>query len=277
MISKLIGLFLAFAVMSQPGHSSTNSKPATGGFDHSHASFDAVLKETVVWRGNQTRVDYKKLKKKRRKELNAYTDSLSNVTQAEYDSFTADEKLAFLINVYNAYTLKLIVDNYPLKSIKDLGSLFNSPWKKKFFKLFGKKTSLDKVEHGMIRQDFKEPRIHFAVNCASIGCPPLADEAFTAKKLDSQLEIMTKKFFTDPERNLFRPKKGKLKLSKILDWYEDDFLDYLESKGKPRDIRLYVAPYMSQDIQLQNSIKSKSVRVSHFGYDWNLNDTATWK
>lgn len=189
-------------------------------FDHSHGAFTNILKKRVNTLGAQTLVDYKGLKNNP-EQLDNYINSLAAISESEYKDFSADQRLAFLINAYNAYTLKLMRDNWPVKSIKDLGGFFSSPWKKEIFPLLGKKRSLDWIEHDTIRREFDEPRIHFAVNCASLGCPPLRAEAFEASKLEIQLEEQARIFLNDQHEN--RLEGSTTKLSKIFDWYGKDF------------------------------------------------------
>lgn len=189
-------------------------------FDHTHTLLSEVLKQHLVTEGAQTLVDYQSLKQAPA-PLDKYLNELGAVSEHDYKNFSQDQKLVFLINAYNAYTLKFMRDNWPTKSIKDLGSFFTSPWKKEFFDLLGKKRSLDWIEHETIRKNFKEPRIHFAVNCASLGCPPLRAEAFVADKLGQQLEEQARIFLNDQREN--RIENGIVKLSKIFDWYGSDF------------------------------------------------------
>lgn len=226
---------------------------AASAFDHSHKIFNDVLSKRVQFKGHQSLVDYKGLKSKP-KALNEYLKSLSSVSKSEYNQFSSKQKLSFLINAYNAFTLKLIIDHYPVKSIKDIGSIFSSPWKKEFFKLFGKEMNLDTIEHGMIRKDFKEPRIHFAVNCASIGCPSLAKSAFVAENLNSQLEAAAMNFLKNKDKNYAL--KNTLKLSKIFDWYGGDF----ENLGG-------VEVYIKSKLGLKGKYK-----IDYLDYDWNLNE-----
>ena len=157
-----------------------------------HEGWNTLLNNHVVAinHGHSTEVDYAAIKAKH-SELKTYLDSLSAVTQNEFDTWEKPKQLAFLINAYNAFTVELILTKYPnLKSIKDLGSFFSSPWSKEFVPLLGKTRSLDDIEHGLIRGSgkYNDPRIHFAVNCASIGCPALREEAYTADTLDAQLK-----------------------------------------------------------------------------------------
>ena len=231
------------------------------GFDHSHTKFDEVLKRHVSPLGELNVVDYGALKKSPAK-LDSYLKDLSLVKKKEFDSWSEPQRLSYLINAYNAFTLKLIIDNYPLKSIKDLGGLFSSPWKKKFFKLFGEKYYLDGIEHEMIRKDFKEPRIHFAVNCASKGCPNLLAEAFVATKLDKQLERATVAFLNDSRRNRLDTKERELQVSSIFKWYGDDF-------GSKKDLKKFV---LSRLKSLETKeINLDKIDIEYLDYDWSLN------
>jgi hypothetical protein len=184
----LIALPLAPWGLAPPSAAQT----ATAGFDHRHGAWDALLRQHVVLSpgGNASTLRYAALRAGR-SALEAYLDTLSAVSAATYAAWSRPQQLAFLINAYNAFTVDLILARYPdLESIKDLGSFLQSPWKKKFFQLLGQARSLDEVEHGMIRAPgaFDDPRIHVAVVCASIGCPMLRNEAYTAERLDAQLD-----------------------------------------------------------------------------------------
>lgn len=192
-------------------------------FDHS--TWDLLLKKHVVnLRGGQsTQVDYGGFKSDRG-SLKQYLANTSSVTRVKFDHWSRAAQLAFLINIYNAWTVKLILTAYPdVASIKDLGSFLQSPWKKRFISLFGETHSLDEIEHELIRGSsrYNDPRIHFAVNCASIGCPALRPEAYVADQLNTQLEDATQKFLSDRTRN--RLDQDTLKVSSIFKWYSEDF------------------------------------------------------
>lgn len=242
-------------------------------FDHSHAQWDALAKKHVVWLsgGNASQADYKGFQADRQ-VLKAYLNSVSSVNQADYDGWGKSQRLAFLINAYNAFTVELILTEYPnLKSIKDLGSVIRSPWKKKFFTLLGKEHSLDDIEQGMIRApgSFDEPRIHMAVNCASVGCPALRDEAYVADKLDAQLENAVVRFLSDRNRNRFNPQLGRLEVSKIFDWYAKDFA------AKAGSVETWLSAYadrLAEDPGQQSAIRQKQARLAYLDYDWMLND-----
>lgn len=234
-------------------------------FDHSFSSYDELLKKHVSVKGAVSQVDYKALKKDRAQLLN-FNTQLSKVSQQEFDQWSPKQQQAFLINAYNSFTLQLIVDHYPVKSIKKIGGFFSSPWKKKFFSLLGQKTHLDHIEHGILRKKYDEPRVHFAVNCASIGCPALANFAFTAEKLNEQLDSQAKLFLRDGSRNTLNQKEKILRVSKIFDWFEEDFTKNGSTVAK------FVAPYITEDKKLQKEIASGSYKVKYHSYDWNLNE-----
>ena len=234
-------------------------------FDHQHRIFDQLLQEAVVIKGSQSRIKYG-LIQKQPELLNQYVQQIEGVSKALYQEWSKDEQLAFLINAYNALTLKLILTQYPdLESIKDIGGFFSSPWKQKFFTLLGQKRHLDYIEHEKIRVDFKEPRIHFALVCAAISCPPLKNEAFTAKRLDLQLDAAARNFLQDPQRNRFNPSKKQLELSSIFKWFKKDFVAV---KGS---VEAFVGPYITSDPSALQMILNQQVKLDFLDYDWSLN------
>ena len=239
----------------------------TFSFDHSHKVFNELLKKHVIVEGNQSLVNYQGLKEDS-KQLDAYLKELSDPNITSYKKWRQSKKLSFLINAYNAFTIKLIIDNYPVKSIKDLGGFFSSPWKKEFISLFGKKIHLDQIEHGMIRKQFDEPRIHFAVNCASIGCPSLLNEAFQFNLLENQLERATKNFLTNKNKNIIT--KDKVEFSKIFKWYGDDFNN--KHKSFRHFIATKLASYGQIDSEMAKNLKANKLDYDWTSYDWNLND-----
>jgi hypothetical protein len=246
------------------------------GFDHSHAAFTTLLRKHVrVVRGGQTtQVAYAGFAADRT-ALKAYLDSLSAVAPATFAGWPKAERQAFLINAYNAFTVELILTKYPdLKSIKDLGSLLNSPWKPKWISLLGGKVSLDDIEHAMLRKrgDYDDPRVHFAVNCASIGCPALREEAFVAARLDAQMDEQTLRFMSDRTRNRFNAQRGRLELSKIFDWYGEDFR--LGHRGIA-SLPAFAARYAEQLADApadRERVRGAKLDIAFTDYDWALND-----
>ena len=248
-------------------------------FDHSHAAFTGLLKKHVVLveGGKTSKVKYADLKKEQA-QLKTYLDSLSAVSEADFNAWSKPQRMAFLINAYNGFTLELILQNYPVKSIKDIGSVFDNRWKRKFFKLLGQDAFLDKIEHDILRKPgaYNEPRVHYAVNCASIGCPALREEAFTADKLDKQLEEQAVRFLSDRPRNRYA--NGKLEVSRIFDWFKVDWESgYTGFDGKTPAIKSredYFARYakaLSDNPADQQAIAGGKVPISHLEYDWSLN------
>lgn len=170
-----------------------------------HDEWDGLLKQHVVSLpgGHATAVDYQGMARDKAR-LKAYLARLAQVQRAEFDRWPTATQLAFLINAYNAGTVDLVLSGYPtISSIKDLGSLFSSPWKKRFLPLLGKERTLDEIEHELIRGSgrYRDPRVHFAVNCASIGCPALRGEVYDSARLDAQLEDQARRFLSDRSRN----------------------------------------------------------------------------
>ena len=196
-------------------------------FDHTHGVWSTFLKKNVVVSngGSTSKVKYKSLNLS---DLKKYTSTMLKVTKSELNGWTKNQQLAFYFNLYNALTVQIIKENYPISSIKNIIPIYKriggySTWKKPFFKLFGKDAYLDMIEHELVRKSgkYKEPRVHFAFNCASIGCPALLNEAFVASKLENQLESSLKAFLKDKSRNKIA--NGQLKVSNIFNWYKEDF------------------------------------------------------
>jgi len=245
-------------------------------FDHGHAAWDALLKRDVAVAsgGNSSRVDYAAFKRDQ-DALNRYLDGLAAVTPSEYQGWTREQQLAFLINAYNACTIKLVLTRYPgLKSIKDVGSFLQSPWKKEFFTLLGAPRSLDNVEHGMIRAPgaFDEPRIHFALNCASVGCPMLREEAYVAGQLDAQLESGARRFLGDRSRNRYDPVSGKLELSPIFDWYKADFEKGGRGVNSVPEFLARYADFIADEAAGRALVRRGKLPIRYLDYDWTLND-----
>jgi len=240
-----------------------------------HSAWDALLKRNVVVTGGGTssKVNYARFKADSAK-LKGYLKSTSSVSRATFNKWSRNDQLAFLINVYNAWTVELILTKYPkLKSIKDLGSFARSPWKKPFASLFGRKVSLDHIEHTLIRGSgrYNEPRIHFAVNCAAIGCPALRNRAFRGRTLSVQLNAATKAFLKDRSRN--RLKNDTLEVSNIFKWYRGDF-----GKGwrGARNLNQFLAIYanaLGMTKGQQARLRSGKINIRFLSYDWRLNRT----
>jgi hypothetical protein len=245
-------------------------------FDHSHAAWTTLLqKHVVLLRGGQaSQVRYAAFAADRA-ALKAYLDTLSAVNETTFNGWSKPQHAALLINAYNAFTVELILTKYPdLKSIKDLGGLLSTPWKPKWVPLLGGKVSLDDIEHEMLRKRgrYDDPRVHFAVNCASIGCPALREEAFVADRLDAQLDEQTLRFMSDRSRNRFR--NGKLEVSKIFDWFGEDWrLGHRGITSLPMFLARY-ADQLADAAADRDRIRAQQADITFLDYDWKLNDAA---
>lgn len=222
----------------------------------SHALFDTLLKKHVKENGL---VDYAAWKNDQA-QLKQYLDILT-LNPPNDNRWTQEEKLAYWINLYNAFTIDLILQYYPVASIKDIGSsiqvpFVNTPWDIKFIDIAGKKYDLNNIEHNIIRKNFNEPRIHFAVNCASISCPKLRREAYTGEKLNHQLDEQTKDFLNDKVRNDIS--EGQVKVSKLFKWYRGDFV-------KETSLREFLRK--SSGIAIREDRK-----ILYMDYNWSLNE-----
>ena len=242
------------------------------GFDHQYVAWDALLKKHVKWLpdNKQSRVNYKGFVADKA-ELKKVLDTFSAVPKADFDKWPREQQIVFLTNAYNAYTIQHILSKYPdLKSIKDLGSIISSAWKKKFFTLLGEERNLDWIEHEQLRPRYNEPRIHVAVNCASIGCPALPPEAFTPARFDAQLEEGMLRFLGDRTRN--RVADGKLEVSQIFKWFKEDFEKGHKGFAKLEDVFAKYADALTDVPAEREKLRSKTVSVSNLEYDWSLND-----
>ncbi len=247
---KIIYIFLPLLILSVLGFNKMDEKKSKA---INHERWSALLKKHVNNKGD---VDYKGFIKDSA-ALNSYLKLLSD--HAPDSSLTKNEKFAYWINAYNAFTVKLITENYPVKSIKDLGSTAtkNSPWDKKFFTIGGKEMTLNNIEHDILRKQFNDPRLHFAINCASYSCPKLLNKAFEASILNKQLDARASDFLNDTTKNIITPAKAKL--SSILLWYGDDFTKKGISKIE------YINKYS------RNKILT-TARIDYLKYNWELNE-----
>lgn len=263
----------AFTLTSALVQTSASTSATSSVVNFDHFVWDSLLKKhvTSIRNGQTTQVDYAGFSADRN-QLKKYLTSLSSVTRAEFDHWKRPSQLAFLINAYNAYTVELILTSYPkVSSIKNLGSFLQSPWKKDFIFLLGETRSLDDTEHRLIRGSgrYADPRIHFAVNCASIGCPALRTEAFVAERLEAQLENATILFLSDRLRN--RLEGDTLKVSSIFKWYRDDFKQGWRGTN---DLHQFFILYR-QSLELNDSTTQRlmvnKIGIEFLDYDWRLN------
>ncbi|MBM4015995.1 MAG: DUF547 domain-containing protein [Planctomycetes bacterium] len=263
----------AAATAQAPAPQAAPGDAAVAPFDH--ADWDALLKQ----HGKGDRVDYAALKADRT-ALDAYCQRIAQFPADALAKLPRPAQMAFWINAYNAITLKTIIDHYPIKA-SGLSALrfpsssirqLDDPWGRKHT-VAGAERSLDDLEHKILRAEWKDPRIHAAVNCASVGCPPLRLEAFTADQLEAQLDEQMRHFVADPERNTVDPARKKIELSSIFKWFGEDFgtqqkgaageralLTFLEQWG-PAEWKPFLATFDPDDVDFRD-------------YDWTLNDVA---
>lgn len=240
-----------------------DAKPAA--FDHTHTAWTAVLAAHV----SGGRVDYAALKQEPA-ALHAYLKALEAVKPAEFGGWKREQQLAFWINAYNAYTLRRVLESYPFRKVNELGEEKQGPWKERTIALAAlapgleaERLSLDDIENRIIRPTFKDARIHAAVNCAAVSCPPLRAEAYSAEQLDKQLDEQVRAWLADPELNQLDASAKQLRLSRIFEWYADDF-----TAGN-NSIAGWIGRYSGKDAKW---ISNPDVKTTFLDYDWTLND-----
>lgn len=230
------------------------AKPEGPSFDHS--LWTAVLQRHVDERGL---VDYASLGEDPAR-LDAYID---RVGEADFDALGRDEKLALLINAYNAFTLRLILDHYPVESIRDIPS--DRRWKGRTWRIGDNRWTLHQLEHEVIRPCFVEPRIHFALNCAAWSCPPLPREAFTGADVDAQLAAQTERCHRDPRLFRLHGAERRVELSRLYLWYRGDFTQVAASP------LAFAASYHRGLRSMIEQHGEDAIEVAYLPYDWSLN------
>lgn len=251
--SKTVTLFFFLGFLMSTGYNSSEAVSPPN-----HKTWNHLLNKHVSENGV---VNYQGFKKDRAM-LDRYTETLSN-TPPQKKRWSMEEQLAYWINVYNAFTVKIIVDHYPVKSILEIGNQLNLPgdlsvWDHPFVLIDGKKYSLNEIEHEIIRIEFDEPRIHFAVNCAAKSCPILLNEAYTADRLDEQLQQQTARFINDQKFNKIHG-PNKAEVSRIFDWYTEDFTK------NGQTIAEYIDSYSQQKL-------NSDAKITFKAYNWDLNN-----
>ncbi|MEM9663746.1 MAG: DUF547 domain-containing protein [Bacteroidota bacterium] len=233
-----------------------------------HGLFDAVLQAHVT----DGYVDYAGLQ-----ASDALTPYLAQLAATDPSALSREGQLAFWMNAYNALTLKLVVDNYPTASILRLSPVgirgipfviprVNSPFEVKVGEVGGQVRTLDEIEHDIIRPQFNEPRIHFAIVCAAVSCPPLRSEAYVADRLDEQLEDQARIFLNNPDKNRIPARENKVEVSKIFKWFKEDFGD------SDQALQAFLAPYFEGEVAA--GLREGAYDVGYTSYDWSLNDQA---
>lgn len=231
--------------------------------------YAAVLKTYV---NQNARVDYNKLQVNRQ-QLDAFNASLANVDRGTYAAWTEQQQIAFWINAYNAFTLQSIIDQIPIKkSIRDIPGV----WRGRKFAIAGELKTLDNIEHQILRAEFNEPRIHMALVCAAISCPPLGREEYKGNQLDVQLDDQTRKFLASPNGLRISRAEGRVYLSSIFKWFGKDWIETYGVEGKftgsksERAVLNFISQYLDEvdrEYLLQGNYKLKYLR-----YNWSLNE-----
>ena len=255
---------------------------ATGAGEVDHSPYDAFLK--AYTRGGL--VNYSAIKKDK-SGLEAYLRTLSDSSAVHYKTWSRDARMAFWINAYNAVTIYAIVTNYPIEgggfvskkrfpqnSIRQIKDV----WDTEYVELAGRPITLNEIEHDILRKEFADPRIHFALVCASGGCPLLSDDAYVAQSLDDMLEQDAIRFVNDGDKVRVNITRGRLYASEIFDWYAEDFTlegeetpEWLKGyKKKTRGFVSFIAPRV--DGQTRSAIEARSLKVTYLDYDWSLNE-----
>ena len=226
-----------------------------------HSEWNAFLGRYVqVQQGDVYRFNYAEVTASDRTQLQSYLATMSATPISE---FNRNEQLAYWINLYNALTVEIILQHYPVDSIREISfSLFTSgPWREKLIRVEDEELSLDDIEHRILRPIWKDPRIHYAVNCAAIGCPNLQSNAFSAGNTDAMLDRAAREFINHPRG--VSVSYGELRVSGIYDWFEEDF------GGDDAGVIAHLKQYA--DTKLQASLAGKK-RIGQYHYDWTIND-----
>ncbi|MDP8231832.1 MAG: DUF547 domain-containing protein, partial [Candidatus Zophobacter franzmannii] len=237
-------------------------------FDHTHTVYDGIAQQCV----QKGQVNYRGIRANLT-PLNLYLAQLERVSEKDFDLWKETQQIAYLSNLYNASTIKLIQDHYPVKSIKDIGSFFKGPWDQPAVRLFGKAITLNTLEHRILRVKYAEPRLHMALVCAAKGCPPLRSEAYTAEKLSAQLNDQAKQFLSNPIKFRIDRRNRKVYISPIFKWYGEDFVKKFTPKagfrglGKTMQAVLnFCSQYLSDADQ--KYLAAGDYSVKYLPYDW---------
>lgn len=257
-----LGLSLVLAgCLSQVGVEAVEpAAPVASPRAFSHAAYGALLGRVVTPAGL---VDYRALQA----EADALDAYLATLAATRPDSLGRDARLAFWLNAYNASTLRLVLAHYPTESVlKTISGPFvpgvNSPFSDRFIVVGGERMSLDDIEHGTVRAEWDEPRIHFALVCAAVSCPPLRAEAYAGERLDAQLDDQARRFLADTTKN--RVSGDAAELSKIFDWFKGDF------GGSDAAVQRFIAPYFPAPARRR--LEAAALDVRYLPYSWSLND-----
>lgn len=248
------------------GISDLSARAAGSSATVDHGAWDRILKSYVVEAADGiNRVAYRRLRQEAHGDLKRY---IAGLEATDIKALDRPEQFAFWANLYNAKTLDIVLDRYPVRSIKDISlggglvaAVTGGPWKAKVVRVGGVDLSLDDIEHTILRGTFKDARVHYAVNCASLGCPNLMREAFTGAALERQLDAGARAYVNHPRA--IQVERGKVRASSIYDWFAKDFGG--NAKGVLEHVRRHAGP------ELKRKLEGMS-EIAEYGYDWSLND-----
>ncbi len=284
-----ISILLITLLVKSPSNSFTIisygvEKTDSAEFDQSYALYDSLLNKYV----SKGRVNYQGFIDSRA-DFEGFLESMGSVDPVEFDSWPEHEKLAFWINAYNAFTIKAIIDHYPIKRSFSLVGIFYAPsnsilqikgvWKKLQFRAVDRMVTLDEIEHEILRKEFNEPRIHMAIVCASVSCPDLSGKAYTGDKIEEQLAAAAVRFVNDPDKGVsINEKDGRVKVSKIFKWFGDDFIknygDGVKIKNeslKNNAVLNFISDYLVSESK-NDFIEKGNYKLGYLKYDWHLNE-----
>lgn len=249
-----------------------------------YCDFGALLQAYV---DDEGMVKYGALEADRAK-LDAFAGAIGSLDPAVFDTWADNEKIVFWINAYNGLTLKAIIDHYPIKPsfIASLRFPKNSirqipgVWEKLKFRVMGREMTLDEIEHANLRRNFNEPRIHMALVCAAMGCPPLRNEPYANDRLDSQLDDQTRRFLSDPLKFRIDREGGRVYLSSIFKWFGGDFVKthgvddaFAKHSRADRAVLNFISRYL--DEADSGYLSTREYAIEYLDYDWSLNEQET--
>jgi len=278
-----LGMIVTLSFIALSIQSRALAEKWTEGFDHSHLTYDTLLKKYV----HNARVDYKGFIVSET-QFDSYLRQMGSVGESNYANWSRDQKLAFWVNAYNAFTIKAIIDNYPIEKRFGLANFFypknsirqiDGVWDKIKFRAVGKMVTLNQIEHEILRKEFKEPRIHVAIVCASVGCPDLRSEAYTADGINDQLESQSERFVNNPSKGVqIETERKTVKLSKIFNWFGEDFVEKYGNTGffkdrslKERAVLNFAVKHLKSEEE-RKFLESDKFKISDLDYDWSLNE-----
>ena len=253
-------------------------------FDKSYGVYNTLLNKYV----SEGKVNYEGFIESRG-EFEAFLKSMGAVDPEDFSSWSEEDRIAYWINAYNAFTIKAIIDHYPIKRSFSLIGIFYAPsnsilqikgvWTKLEFRAVGRTVTLDEIEHQILRKEFNEPRIHMAIVCASISCPDLSREAYTGEKLEKQLASASVSFINNPDKGVrIDEEENRVKVSKIFKWFGDDFIknygepiSFKNESLKNNAVLNFISDYLASEDN-KEYIEKDDFKLGYLGYDWHLNE-----